>query len=1129
MANYNIAITVDTSGAISSLSALNSQLKATNDNVNKLKSSSDDAGKSMSDSFGDVAQQLQNFDQGIQNLVTKFLELKGVTDDYINNSIKKLTDLEDKQVQMKVVLNTTGVNESIEGFKKNIQKATPEMTARLMGYVQTGDTKNIKGFAESISSSKNTTESLLQQIKTIQESSNTVTEKNNQYTKMITDSLTNQHQDNLHNQDLLRTEIARLYKSGLYDEKQVTEMFTNMASFGLTAKELTDKIVKNQDGTTVSVLDKIIQLAETYNAELGGGSEALNKAAKMVFQTVYTASTGDKNKDTFRELAVDLGKHLDMMLNSFVQTPLNINSVADVLERSVGKPLSLYTGTTFDDLLAIAGKLVQSMSGAEAGVYIQATHRDLIMVANSLAKISDEQRDLLVKFTQGGKEKQKAVAASPQVLAKQNLIDQKLFEMGEKVNAMFMSFSTEEKQKLAGLEGKDYLDALTKLMKSKGIDKEMPASLSGFIQGGMAEYESLLKGQVTLSEDLLKRYVEGATANELTAIRDAQNKLVGFKLNQDVQKLDDSGKLVTSYQKEREFRLGELAPKLMMSVEGKLLRYKTEGQDGTSQMLGLMHNQQGEMAAAQTLYTLYGNDMVTTVTALVKTGKDIETLKNAIQNTSDNLKRANDEQKKTLGYVMSVQEGLDTGVETALAQSFGGFEKQMILVTNQMKDSFLTANTSAGGAGANTLGNTAMFLSALGKGAGIIALLLSLSASFQLILPYLTEGATGMAIVPKLLDRIKGMLPVFGYLAVGLVVVLAISKAIDKLSSIMNSKDEKGFLYNLQTYYIPALIEGKKEFGKLNKDMGVGIQAGVDLALAFRNIFLGLFDGFADGLMLGIAVIYGTVFAISQLVKWVLYITNYIGGFSDETNNLSYYLGVALGLFASGFVIMKLFAGVMALVSLFSSPVLLVILAIAGGFALFNKFGMIGVGVIFALSIAVGMLTAVSSPVIAGIALIIAGISGVVLIAYAAIHALLFLGKTAAGVVGYFNKDMGKGLEDAVNRMESKVEGFKSQVTATVGSVTDKMTPSAINPSATNPAITPEVVTGTNMPKLPDMSNFKDMQMPQLPQQQAVTVPITVHLHEAIVDTNTPAFMRKVSDNLIPYIERALNERNVNA
>lgn len=1125
MANYNIAITVDTSGAITSLNALNSQLKSTNDNVNKLKNSSDDAGKSMSDSFGDVAQQLQNFDQGIQNLVTKFLELKGVTDDYINNSIKKLTDLEDKQVQMKVVLNTTSVNESIEGFKKNIQKATPEMTHRLMGYIQTNDTANIKGFAESISSTKNTTDQLVAEINAIQSSGNDVAKKALEYDKLITNSLITQHQDNLDNQNLLRTEISRLYKTGLYDEKQVTEMFTNMASYGLSAKELTDKIVLNQDGTKVSVLDKIIQLAETYNAELGGGSEALNKAAKMIFQTVYTASTGDKNKQTFRELATDLGKHLDMMINSFVQSPLNIHNLAAVLERNVGKPQSLYTGTTFPDLLAIAGKMVQAMSGEEAGIYIQATHRDLIMVASSLAKISEEQRELLVKTTASGREKQKAVAASPQVLIKQNLIDQELFKMGEKVKGMFATFSDAEKQTLSVLEGEAFINQLQLLMKSKGIDKEMPASLSGFIQGGIAEYQSLLTGQVTLTEDIIKRYASGATAGEIEKLY-TDGKLSGFKLKQNVERYDEQGKKITGYTKGQEFKIGGLAPKLMMSVEGKLLRYKN---DTTGKLEGIMQNRTGEMGAAQALYTLYGNDMVTTVTALVKTGKSIETLKNAIMNTSDNLNRANQEQKKTLGYIKSVQEGLDTGIETALAQSFGGFEKGMTQVTNQMKDSFLTANTNSGGAGANTLGNTAMFLSALGKGAGIIALLLSLSASFQLILPYLTEGATGMAIVPKLLDRIKGMLPVFGYLAVGLVVVLAISKAIDKLSSIMNTKDEKGFLYNLQTYYIPALIEGKKEFGELNKDMGVGIQAGVDLALAFRNIFLGLFDGFADGLMLGIAVIYGTVFAISQLVKWVLYITNYIGGFSDETNNLSYYLGVALGLFVSGFVIMKLFAGVMALVSLFSSPVLLVILAIVGALGLLHKFGMVGVAVIFALTLAISTFTMFSSPLIFTIASIIMAISGVVLIAYAAIHALLFLGKTAAGVVGYFNKDMGKGLEDAVNRMESKVEGFKSQVTATVGSVTEKITPPSINPSATNTAITPAVVTGANMPKLPDMTNLKDIQMPQLPQQQAVTVPITVHLHEAIVDTNTPAFMRKVSDNLIPYIERALNERNVNA
>jgi hypothetical protein len=59
------------------------------------------------------------------------------------------------------------------------------------------------------------------------------------------------------------------------------------------------------------------------------------------------------------------------------------------------------------------------------------------------------------------------------------------------------------------------------------------------------------------------------------------------------------------------------------------------------------------------------------------------------------------------------------------------------------------------------------------------------------------------------------------------------------------------------------------------------------------------------------------------------------------------------------------------------------------------------------------------------------------------------------------------------------------------------------------------------------LDNIKNIPIPQ--SQQQVNVPITVHLHEALVDTNTPAFMRKVSDNLIPYIERALNDRNVNA
>lgn len=1128
MANYNIAITVDTSGAITSLNALNSQLKSTNDNVNKLKNSSDDAGKSMSDSFGDVAQQLQNFDQGIQNLVNKFLELKGVTDEYINNSIKRLTDLEDKQVQMKVVLNTTGVNETIEGFKKNIQKATPEMTARLMGYVQTGDTKNIKGFAESISSSKNSTDQLLQQIKTIQDSGNDIPRKIQAYSEMITSSLTNQHQDNLQNQDLLRTEIARLYKTGQFDEKQVTEMFTNMASYGLTAKQLTDKIVANKDGTMTSVLDKIIQLAEVYLAELGGGSEALNKASRLIFQTIYTASTGDKQEDTFEELAKNLGSNLDMMLNSFVQLPLNINNVAAVIERAVGKPLSIYTGTTFPDLLAVAGKLTQSFSGEEAGVYIQAVHRDLLMVANSMARIDDDQRELLVKTTASGKEKQKAVAASPQVLIKQNLIDQKLVEMGDKIKGMFATFSDREKIDLAQLEGNAYLEKLSTLMVEKGIAKDMPASLSGFLQSGIEEQKSLIKGTAILSEDLLDRYIKGTNplAKSLTAITEA-GKLVGFELNRDVVYYDDKGQRQVSNTAGEKFILGQEVPKLLMSVEGMLMHYK----DNEGSLTDLVQRKTGELGAAQALYTLYGNDMVTTATALMSTGKSIETLKNGIMNTSDNLKRANDEQKKTLGYAISVAEGLDTGVQTALAQSFGGFEKQMILVTNQMKDSFLTANTSAGGAGANTLGNTAMFLSALGKGAGIIALLLSLSASFQLILPYLTAGATGMAILPALLGRITAMLPVFGYLGAGLVIVLAVSKAIDKLSSIMNAKDEKGFLYNLKTFYIPALIEGKKEFGELSKEMSIGIKAGVDLALAFRNIFLGLFNGFADGLMLGIAVIYGTIFAISQLAKWVLYITDYITGFSSETSNLTYYIGVLLGLFVSGIVIMKILTGVvallkgaMALLALTTSPIILSILAVVGAIALVNKFGMIGVGVVFALSVAFLALGTVTSPLLIGVLAVMAVITGLILLVHVASKELISLGRIAAGVVGLFSQDMATGLSDALDRMESKIEFFKAEVTNTATGIKN-----AVMPASATSAITPEVVTGTNMPKLPDMSNLKDIQMPQLPQQQAVTVPITVHLHEAIVDTNTPAFMRKVSDNLIPYIERALNDRNVNA
>ena len=1125
MANYNIAITVDTSGAISSLSALNSQLKATNDNVNKLKSSSDDAGKSMSDSFGDVAQQLQNFDQGIQNLVTKFLELKGVTDDYINNSIKKLVELEDKQVQMKVVLNTTSVNESIEGFKKNIASATPEMTARLMGFIQTNRDDNLKGFAESISSEGSPTEQILIQIKDIMNSSKSITEKNVAYNKLITDSLVSQHEDNLKNQATLKTEIARLYKSGLYDEKQVTEMFTNMASYGLSAKDLTDKIVKNQDGTTVSVLDKIIQLAETYNAELGSGSEALNKAAKMVFQTVYTASTGDKNKDTFRELAVDLGRHLDMMLNSFVQTPLNINSVADVLERSVGKPQSLYTGTTFDDLLAIAGKLVQSLSGPEAGVYIQATHRDLIMVANSLAKITEEQRDLLVKFTQGGKEKQKAPAASPQTLAKQNLIDQKLFEMGEKVNQMFMSFSAEEKQTLAGLEGKQYLLRLDELLKAKGLDKEMPASLSGFIQGGMAEYESLLKGQVTLSEDLLKRYLAGATDKELDAIIDATGKTIGFRLNQNVQKYDDNGKLIQSYKAGEQFLLGQLAPKLMMSVEGKLLRYKTEEKDGApSKMLGLMHNKQGEMAAAQTLYTLYNNDMVTTVTALVKTGKDIATLKNAIQNTSDNLKRANEEQKKTLGYAISVQEGLDTGIQTALAQSFGGFEKNLILVTNQIKDSFLTVNTEVKGVGADTLGNTAMILSALGKVVGIIALLLSLSASFQLILPYLTAGATGSAVLPALLGRITSMLPVFAYLGAGLVVVLAISKAITKLSSIVNKKDEKGFLYNLKTFYIPALIEGKTEFGELSKEMSLGIQAGVDLAKSARNIFVGFFNGFSDGLTITMVAIYAIVFGVSQFIKWIAYAIDYVTGFSDETNNLSYYLGMTFGAVLGVIAVVKTLSLVMGLLSIFTSPVLFAIITLVGILAIFNKFGLIGVAVITAISFAVILLNVAVSPLMLTFINVIAIIGAVILTIGLATKAVLVLGHALAYVVSMFNQDLGKSISDSVTNMENKLDNMKEAVKS---SMTLPSLPTTDIKTTSTATINPSDVTGTQMPTLPSLDSIKNIPMPQ--SQQQVSVPITVHLHEAIVDTNTPAFMRKVSDNLIPYIERALNDRNVNA
>jgi hypothetical protein len=1114
MANYNIAISVDTSGAIQALNTLKTSLDETQKSLDKAKDGADDTGKAMGNAFGDVAQQLQNFDQGITRIVENFLKLKGVADELLNKSLEQFKKNEQERLSLDVVLNTQGAFGDIEKFKSKI---LPILSNDVMLDFSKNKSlldsdpikygKQFDAFAKSILYLGST----MDDIKQFREDTKDLSGQN--LRNYLEKTLIKTQQSKIEMARKADSEIQRLYKTTKFSQGQITDMFTDMISKGVDPKTLTDAIVNESNGTKVTMLDKIVQLGASFTKDLGGADKALLEAGQLVHQILNVASPGYETD--FASNVQHLGKYMDQMITAMNLTPLKITNIGDVLVRNMGFNQKYYT-TTFSEFLALAGKLLVAKSGPEAGEYIHAFQRGFIMIQQGIDRQSADKRQEMQRTNKSGGLSQPATRATAKSLATVNLQNEDMLKLTENagfktlLNQMILDKATNEK--LVQLSSTGQFNQIPALLqefaKTKGvtIEEGLMNSMRTVMTGLYDEMNNLTKGTQSftdvIGDDLISREVMVKNINGT------------YTLLNDIAKTDYNEKTGNYqgdilYKKGHTFSVGDQIPIINRSVNDDLMMGKY-----ADNSVKLLQKKVDELGSQSFAYNLLGNDLLLSFYNLANLGGNLEQLISGIQNSVFTLDESYKQFEQTLSNAVEINEGLMDGMFRAFSNNVGFVNLSFEKLKTTLMSSYLGINEETRKVSDGATSNVLLLLSTIGKVGAIIGSALALSASYSLIVPYLTMDALGQKVgmLSNLKTRLIDMIPFLKYISIGAIVLVGLGVALQKVfgngATLGEMFKDIGDVFN--KYLVPAFVDGKVRIEGVSKPL-VMLQKSV---IAIRSVLIGFIDGFSD-ILAGAISVATKFFIITGAIVGVLFgastgydtVTQYIG-----------YLGYALGIILP---IMWTFNAITAISNLLFSSItkrILLYVAVAflliGVFKLINEYGIFASLAITAIGLAMWRLVPASWSAIApflkmmGILLLIVGVVGLL------IEGFLMLGKAM-------------GSETAV-AWDKKYQETKDQL-AEKAKKTMEFTamPDISNLTKDMPVgITPDQLTSQSLP-VPSGSEMIDLK--SLPQIQTQSAPITVNvtLKEAIIEPTSDVFLKRVANTLVPHIQDALNRNNV--
>lgn len=1116
MANYNIAISVDTAGAIQSLNALKTSLDNTQKALDNTENGAKDTAKSMGNAFGDVAQQLQNFDQGITRIVENFLKLKGVADELLNKSLEQFKKNEQERLSLDVVLNTQGAFGDMQKFK---DKILPTMSLNISNdlakakALANSDPKYMKDFDSLIKSMLfiGAKQADVENFK-IEYDNKTGTDLNN----FINATLSNAQQSRIDMAKKADTEIQRLYQTTKFSQGQITAMFTDMISKGIDPGVLTEKNVKTKDGN-VSMLDKIVQLGATFTDELGGADTALLEAGKLVHQVLNVASPGYQTD--FAENTQHLGTYLDQMITAFNKTPLTIKNIGDVLVRNMGLNQKFYA-TTFPEFLAMSGKLLNAKSGAETGEYLHAFQRGFILMQQNIDRQIEEKQVELQTQGKQGLTLQPKVRKTAKALSTANLQNDEILKLTnasgfkQLLNQIMLDENTTKQlSNLAGTGQFDQIPALIETFaKGKGITLEQGTmnSMSQVMLGLKGEMDSLSKGLQSLTPELAAELVKSNVLKDLGGGVYELIRGIGenSKIVEENGKKFYSGKSIAN--QGTKYKIGEQMPIIAKGVSGN---YSYADFAGNQELF--IQKQLDELGAQSFAYNLFGNDLLLSFFNLVTLGGNFQEILSGIQSGVFTLDESYKQFEQTLSNAIQINEGLMDGMFRAFSNNVGFVNLSFEKLKTTLMSSYLNIDKETRLMSDGATSNVLLILSTIGKVGAIIGSALALSASYSLIVPYLTMNALGekVGMLANLKTRFIEMIPFLKYLSIGALVVVGLAFAFQKLFANGTDLGKKfqdiGGIFN--NYIIPAFVTGKKKTDGASKAVIV-LQ---DAAISIRSVLIGFMDGFSDALLVAVKGVTFFCMLIGSLIGLLF-------GASmghEEVSKYIGYVGYALGILLPLIFLYNKLTAITAFITTFATKRVFIFFAIIGGliaiFSLLQEYGLVVVGIVGLLALGFGFFGKATW----GAMIPLLKFIGIVLVMVAGIDLLIQLFLKLAEVAGIKTV---AAFGEAYNKQKENLMAKGKEIMNSVSTVPDMGMGNMELPKELN--ISPDQLSSKSLevPSGADMIDFKGL--PQLQASSPVTVNIT--LKEAIIEPTSDVFLKKVANTLVPHIQDALNRNN---
>ena len=1097
MANYNISIGVDTSGAITSLNALNSSLDTTQNKLNQAQQASNQATNNMGNGFGDLAQQLQNFDQGITKIIENFLKLKGVADELLSKSMEQFKKREEEKLNLKIVLNTAGAYSDINRFTNEIlpmlaPKVEGQLSRAFLMKDKTEETKNFyESYLKTLVGVGNTFEQIKKEFETAFKSDDSKAVNN-----LIEKQLTAVQQNRLAMGQDVDATIKRLYETTKFSQAEVTDMFLTMISKGITPDVLL-KGYTDQTGKQFTMLDKIVNVAQAFAPQLGEGG--LNKSAELIYQILNTASLGE-GKTSFNDNVKNLGTYIDQMITAFNATPLTIQNIGDVLVRNMGINQKQHT-LQWSELLALAGKTLQAKSGAETGEYIHAMLRGYTLIQQNIDRLDEDKKLNLLRMSSKGQIKQvntRATAKASNINLLSNTDVLKLTGMSgmPELMAHMADLPTDINTQINALVKQGNLqDAeakFTEYLKTKGvsIDKGLANSMTTAMATIYREAQNLGKGKTTLTPDIVKQLldaqaIEDLGNNQYRLLKEIQTPVYGG-LDEKGMPIFKQGQVVEGGAKDTILELGKLMPTVKQYISGELMADTDR----------LINHTLDAVEKEAFLYNIFGNDLITTLTQLFMLNDDNQEITAKIIQSTDNLNNVMEELNGTLTQLEDINAGLVQGFFTSISNNAGSLGIYFEKIKQAMLSSKASIDRETSKSFDGMLGTILLILSVAGKVGAIIGTALALSASFELIKPYLTFDALGneVGIVKNLSTRLVAMIPFIKMLSIGSVLLIGFALAIQKVffqgETMSNTLSKVGSIIN--DVLIPAIVTGKNTSTGMLSAISNGL-------IAFRNLFIGFFNALADLMSVALYIITGVGGAIGFIIASF---TSLFGIVKTDGGNAFSSLGYMLG------IIIPLIYGINLATALFTASnftLFATISLVVGALYLIYKFGNFALTIIGLLTVACGWL---------GISLF--GINATALLVVGSI--MLIVGAVGLLIEGFFKLNKLFFNSETISAMEDTYNTAKDKLASEIKSAVNIVQPTQTTPTGM-----------ANVEQLPSVSSTLPSfdQMPQIPMQTQAPITVNVTLKEAIIEPTSDVFLKRVANTLVPHIEQALNRGNV--